>query len=279
MSLVEVESAAASPFASSLLFDYIATYMYEGDAPNAERRARRWRSTATCSRELLGQDELRELLDRGGASSRSKRTCSGAGAPLRATPTGSRPAAPAGRPVGGRAARARRGAGDGRGVARRAGSASGEPCACGSPASRAGSPPRTPGLFRDALGVVPPAGPARVFLEPTCPMRCAARAALRPHPRPLRGGRLRARWHRPLPGAARRSSARGERCEGELRPGGRGASGAPRTCCGGCGGARWPRCGERSSRSSPTRLGASCRPGRASAATGAGAGSTACARW
>ena len=41
LSLVEVETQRASPFASSLLFDYVATYMYEGDAPNAERRARR----------------------------------------------------------------------------------------------------------------------------------------------------------------------------------------------------------------------------------------------
>ena len=45
--MVEVETSTASPFASSLLFDYVATYMYEGDTPNAERRAARWPSTAT----------------------------------------------------------------------------------------------------------------------------------------------------------------------------------------------------------------------------------------
>src|SRR5829696_8626725 len=39
LTLVEVETPTASPFASSLLFDYVATYMYEGDTPNAERRA------------------------------------------------------------------------------------------------------------------------------------------------------------------------------------------------------------------------------------------------
>ncbi|HEX2707193.1 MAG TPA: DEAD/DEAH box helicase, partial [Solirubrobacterales bacterium] len=39
LTLVEVETQTASPFASSLLFDYVATYMYEGDTPNAERRA------------------------------------------------------------------------------------------------------------------------------------------------------------------------------------------------------------------------------------------------
>ncbi|HWB69371.1 MAG TPA: DEAD/DEAH box helicase, partial [Solirubrobacterales bacterium] len=39
LSLVEVETPTASPFASSLLFDYVATYMYEDDTPPAERRA------------------------------------------------------------------------------------------------------------------------------------------------------------------------------------------------------------------------------------------------
>ena len=48
LALVEVETATASPFASSLLFDYVATYMYEGDTPNAERRAAPCRWTATC---------------------------------------------------------------------------------------------------------------------------------------------------------------------------------------------------------------------------------------
>src|SRR5215207_7249006 len=37
LSVIEVETPTASPFASSLLFDYVATYMYEGDTPNAER--------------------------------------------------------------------------------------------------------------------------------------------------------------------------------------------------------------------------------------------------
>ena len=39
LDLVEVETASASPFASSLLFDYVATYMYEDDTPPEERRA------------------------------------------------------------------------------------------------------------------------------------------------------------------------------------------------------------------------------------------------
>ena len=63
LSLVEVETGRASPFASSLLFDYVATYMYEGDTPNAERRAAALSLDRDLLRELLGQEELRELID------------------------------------------------------------------------------------------------------------------------------------------------------------------------------------------------------------------------
>ncbi len=65
ISLVEVETPTASPFASSLLFDYIATYMYEGDTPTAERRAAALSLDRDLLRELLGQEELRELIDPG----------------------------------------------------------------------------------------------------------------------------------------------------------------------------------------------------------------------
>ncbi len=65
ISLVEVETPTASPFASSLLFDYVATYMYEGDAPSAERRAAALSLDRDLLRELLGQEELRELIDPG----------------------------------------------------------------------------------------------------------------------------------------------------------------------------------------------------------------------
>ncbi len=58
-----VETQRASPFASSLLFDYVAAYMYEGDAPLAERRAGALALDRDLLRELLGQEELRELLD------------------------------------------------------------------------------------------------------------------------------------------------------------------------------------------------------------------------
>ena len=63
LDLVEVETASASPFAASLLFDYVATYMYEDDTPPAERRAQALSLDRDLLRELLGQEELRELLD------------------------------------------------------------------------------------------------------------------------------------------------------------------------------------------------------------------------
>ncbi len=65
ISLIEVETPTASPFASSLLFDYVATYMYEGDTPNAERRAAALSLDRELLRELLGQEELRDLIDPG----------------------------------------------------------------------------------------------------------------------------------------------------------------------------------------------------------------------
>jgi ATP-dependent Lhr-like helicase len=61
--LVSVETRRASPFASSLMFDYIASYMYEGDAPLVDRRAQALALDRDLLRELLGAEELRELLD------------------------------------------------------------------------------------------------------------------------------------------------------------------------------------------------------------------------
>jgi ATP-dependent helicase Lhr and Lhr-like helicase len=65
LTMVEVETPTASPMAGSLLFDYVATYMYEGDTPNAERRAAALSLDRDLLRELLGQEELRELIDPG----------------------------------------------------------------------------------------------------------------------------------------------------------------------------------------------------------------------
>ena len=52
-----------SPFASALLFGYVANYIYDGDAPLAERRAQALSIDQAQLRELLGEAELRELLD------------------------------------------------------------------------------------------------------------------------------------------------------------------------------------------------------------------------
>jgi ATP-dependent Lhr-like helicase len=60
---VSVDTPKASPFAQSLLFGWIATYMYEGDAPLAERRAVALALDRDLLRELLGSDELRALID------------------------------------------------------------------------------------------------------------------------------------------------------------------------------------------------------------------------
>ncbi|MFD4420540.1 ATP-dependent helicase [Agromyces sp. NPDC058484] len=60
---VEVTTETASPFASSLLFGYVGAFMYEGDAPLAERRAAALSLDPALLAELLGTIELRELLD------------------------------------------------------------------------------------------------------------------------------------------------------------------------------------------------------------------------
>jgi ATP-dependent helicase Lhr and Lhr-like helicase len=59
----QVATEQASPFASSLLFDYVASYLYDGDAPLAERRAQALSLDRDLLAELLGSDELRELID------------------------------------------------------------------------------------------------------------------------------------------------------------------------------------------------------------------------
>ena len=63
--VVAVDTPQASPFAQSLLFSWIAVYMYEGDAPLAERRAAALALDRDLLRDLLGVEELRELLDAG----------------------------------------------------------------------------------------------------------------------------------------------------------------------------------------------------------------------
>ena len=61
--VAEVETDGPSPFASSLLFAFVAAYLYEADAPLAERRAAALTLDRDLLRELLGEGELRDLID------------------------------------------------------------------------------------------------------------------------------------------------------------------------------------------------------------------------
>jgi ATP-dependent helicase Lhr and Lhr-like helicase len=61
--VVEVSTPEPSPFARSLLFGYVAAFMYEGDSPLAEKRAAALSLDSSLLAELLGRAELRELLD------------------------------------------------------------------------------------------------------------------------------------------------------------------------------------------------------------------------
>ncbi|MFT4262864.1 MAG: DEAD/DEAH box helicase, partial [Nocardioides sp.] len=63
VTLAEVATATPSPYARSLLFGYVGAFMYEGDAPVAERRAAALTLDQGLLAELLGRAELRELLD------------------------------------------------------------------------------------------------------------------------------------------------------------------------------------------------------------------------
>ncbi|HEY6958574.1 MAG TPA: crosslink repair DNA glycosylase YcaQ family protein, partial [Candidatus Limnocylindria bacterium] len=61
--VVTIDSRSPSPFAAALLFSYVGNFIYEGDAPLAERRAQALTVDPAQLRQLLGEVELRELLD------------------------------------------------------------------------------------------------------------------------------------------------------------------------------------------------------------------------
>ena len=63
VSMLEVETNDPSPFARTLLFEYVAEHLYDGDAPAAERRAAALSLDPTLLAELLGSSGLRDLLD------------------------------------------------------------------------------------------------------------------------------------------------------------------------------------------------------------------------
>ena len=222
IALVEVETQTASPFASSLLFDYIATYMYEGDAPNAERRAAALALDRELMRELLGQEELRELIDPG-ALARLEDDLQRRSQMLRAT-----------------------GRDELHDVLRRVGDLSAEEIAErvleGVDASalldelqrerraigvRVGGERRfiaadEAGLYRDALAVMPPGGLPDAFLEPVddALRELVARYA-RTHG-PFTSAELRARYGVDAGAVLRELERAGELVRAELRPGGEG---------------------------------------------------------
>ena len=220
LSLVEVETQRASPFASSLLFDYVATYMYEGDTPNAERRAAALALDRDLLRELLGQEELRELIDPAALDEveadlqrLSERTraanADGLHDVLRAVgdltvdeaQARCLEAVSAKRMLSElerqrRAARMRIG-GEERWIAS-----------------------EDAGLYRDALGAVPPGGLARRLPRGRRGAARPAGAPLRPHSRAIHHRRGRGTLRRRPGSGAPRARAGGRLVRGELRPGG-----------------------------------------------------------
>ena len=196
--------------AASLLFDYVATYMYEDDTPAAERRAQALSLDRELLRELLGAEELRELLD---ADAIAEVEASLLPVPRNADELHDLSGAPPGSLEGEydagfaetlirerRAFRARLG---GRQVVFAAEDA---------------------GLARDALGVMPPGGLPEAFLEPVEERADHAAGTVRQVARALhdgRGGRAVRACDAPR---SRRRCVELERRErlvrGELRPGG-----------------------------------------------------------
>ena len=259
--------------------------MYEGDTPNAERRAAALSLDRDLLRELLGQEELRELIDPDALAARRGRP---------AAPLGDRRAATGRDEPARRAARARRLTGDG-GRRRASSRASTRPAmlggararaprgrVCASAARSAGSPPRTPASTATRSARRPPGGLPDAFLADVPDALRGAGRALRPHPRAVHHRRRCAQRYGVDCGSAvlRELERDGELVRGELRPGGTRARVVrrPRSCAG-CGARRWPRCARRSSRPTSARWPPSCRPGRASTATRRPApGSIGCAR-
>ncbi len=218
LSLVEVETGTASPFASSLLFDYVATYMYEGDTPAAERRAVALALDRDLLRELLGQEELRDLIDPGALEQveddlqyRSEHLRArdadalhevlrrvGDITPAEAAERTDPPDAAAGwlaRLEGERRAVRARVGGEERWFAA-----------------------EDAGLYRDALGVVPPGGLPELFLQdvPDAMLRLVRRYA-RTHG-PFETGRIRGRYALDVSPALAELERAAELVRGELRP-------------------------------------------------------------
>ncbi|HEX8646528.1 MAG TPA: DEAD/DEAH box helicase [Thermoleophilaceae bacterium] len=220
LSLVEVETPRASPFASSLLFDYVASYMYEGDTPNAERRAAALSLDRDLLRELLGQEELRELIDPAALEEveadlqrLSERTRAANADSLHDVlrAVGDLTTAEA-------QARSLEGVSANRMLEQLKGERRAVQMRIGGEERWIAS--EDAGLYRDALGAVPPGGLPEAFLESVEePLRRVARRWARTHG-PFTTGELAGRYGvDPLP-VLRELERAGELVRGELRPGG-----------------------------------------------------------
>jgi ATP-dependent Lhr-like helicase len=221
VSLVEVQTASASPFASSLLFDYVATYMYESDAPAAERRAAALSLDRDLLRELLGQEELRELIDPAALaqieedlqhrSQRTQATSRDALGDVLRILGDLRGQELAERVLGGLDAQEMLGALERERRAVRVRIAGDERLIAAEDA----------GLYRDALGCPPPGGLPSVFTAdvPDALVKLVARYA-RTHG-PFTGEELFERYRVDGTSALRELERSGELVQGELRPGGR----------------------------------------------------------
>ena len=232
------------------------SYMYEGDAPLAERRAAALALDRDLLRDLLGAEELRELLDPDVLADARAR----AAAPRRRPPgprrrRAARPAAHARRPHRRRARRCAATARAGRGVGRRS-------CVAERRAIQVGVAGEDARRRRRGRG--PAARRARrARSRSACRRRSPTRSTdplerprrpLRPHPRPV-PRRRRRRAASASPSSASRPRSQRSRptagsCAASSGPTASSASGATPTCCASCGAARSPRCAARSSRSS-----------------------------
>ena len=220
--LVEVETPRPSPFARSLLFGYVGAFLYEGDAPLAERRAAALALDSTLLGELLGRVDLRELLDPdGGRRDRDAAAVADHAAPPARRRGRRRAAAPARRPV-------RRPSWPARGVdpawlaeleaARRAIRirVAGEERWIGV---------EDAGRYRDALGVALPVGVPEAYLEPVAdPLGDLVARYARTHG-PFAAATCAARFGLGVfvvEQALKRLSATGRVVSGEFSPGGAG---------------------------------------------------------
>jgi len=63
--IVGVETTSPSPFAASVSFGFVANFLYDGDVPLAERRAWALPLDRALLAQLIGSEELRDLIDAG----------------------------------------------------------------------------------------------------------------------------------------------------------------------------------------------------------------------